>query len=85
MSTTFDYHVWEDRGGAQVRWYGGLQVNLYINTGTIIGRDEYDRWVEVNVSSRGEWWADTPTLADVDEFARELLEEAHDEDSLFYG
>lgn len=64
-----NYHVWEtvddmmwplDNTTAEVRWYGGSQVNCYNDQGT-----EFDVW------SLSEWWETTPTLAEVDRAVRE--------------
>jgi hypothetical protein len=60
--------------GRSVRWYGGAQVNLYVEYA-------YNRQREVNVSSRAEWWSVKPTEAEVKDFAEELFA---DED-IWYG
>lgn len=64
-----DYHVWKtidnenawplDGITAEVRWYGGSQVNCYNEQG-----------VEFEVWSLAEWWETTPTLAQVDAAVR---------------
>jgi hypothetical protein len=60
--------------GRSVRWYGGAQVNLFVAVHEGVN-------VEVNVSSRAEWWSVKPTEAEVADFAEELFA---DED-IWYG
>lgn len=65
------YLAWTDID-RQVRWYGGRQVNLYVDNMHYEGSGVTE-FREINVASRAHWWDEKPTLTDVDDFARQVL------------